>query len=116
MDNAYYLENLCPEQARRGNNFELFASEAGKVPCLDFQTLFWLYAAIVERAELSHPNKRVLSVTELSREFNLPVKDIRNALQYLVDNGYLETLRLYLKNNFDCRLKKSKVHSLTFEE
>lgn len=116
MVNDHYIEHLRGEQPYQQAHPNPCYPIAGKCPPLDFQDLFWLYAEIIERLELSQPHIPYISVKELAYPLGLKVAYVRQGIGYLKDNGYLEKLRLDLKNNFYYRPKKPKIRSLHFYE
>lgn len=115
MDDSYHIANLRDQQPCQSVQPRLFTQAKEQLP-VDYQALFWLYAAIVERAELSSPNVLNISIPELAINTRLSIEETQQGIHFLKENGYLENLRLYLKNHFYCRIKKSKIQRLRFHE
>ena len=116
MDSSHHTTNLRSRQPCQPAQSRLFTLGGDVQLPVDYQALFWLYAAIVERAELSSPNALTLSVSALAEEARLSIPETERGIRFLKENGYLESLRLYLKNRFYCRMKKSKVQRLKFNQ
>ncbi len=112
MVNVDYIEHLWDEQPYQQAQPNPFYPIAGKCPLLDFQGLLWLYAEIVERLALSQSHIPYSSVKELAYPFGLNVIYVRQGIRDLKDHGYLEKLRLDLKNNCYYRPKKPQIKSL----
>ena len=116
MVNTDYIECLWTEQSYKYAQSSFFGPQAGNNTHLDFQDLFWLYAAIIERAGLCHSNKFSFSIHEFAKQVGLSLENTRQGTCYLKENGDDESLRLYLKNPFYCSPKKPKVKALKFCE
>ncbi len=111
MDSCNYIENLWSEQPYKQARHNLFTSQTSNTTLLDFQDLFWLYAALIERAELNHSDKLIISTRGLTKQLGLSTESLIQGIRYLKENGYLEMLGLYLKSHSD-----SKPQSLVFHK
>lgn len=115
MDSVDCIENLWSEQPYKQAQPNFFTPPTGNNTLLDFQDLFWLHAALIEYALLHHSGKLIISIHSLAKQLSLSTEHTLQGICYLQENGYLETLGLYLKirSNF---ILQSKPQSLVFHK
>ena len=96
MADIYYIRDVWNDQ------YSIYCSSnplnyKTKYSNLSPQQLLWLYASLLDKSELSVKNQICIPIKEIAYQLGLKPSLIREGIEYLQAQRYLETVKLYLK-------------------
>lgn len=95
MADIDYIQDLTVEQYPKGcsDNHLFFKENSLRIP---LQDLLWLYISLFDKAALGSHNTLCVPIEELSCQLGISTDLIKEGLDYLKSQGYLETVKYYL--------------------